>query len=543
MQELTNAQFLSLLRHRNIDVSAKQGRLRINAPVGAVDASLREELTRRKADLLQLIATADAQTLSGALAPARRTEKIPQTHAQQGLWLIDHFDPGHVAYNIPEAFVVEESIDLRAFQFAVDQLLSRHETLRTSFYEEDGELLQAVAPAARAPVEFTDLSVLAEADRGQALYALIREQAGRPFDLSDPPLVRFHLFRLAEQRSAIFFNIHHIIADRKSLSILCEDLDTLYRAAVRNEPATLPQVPIQYADYAIWVTHQLGDEAMEKQLQYWKTKLVGLPEYLELQGRHAYPEKRAPWSATTPVVINESLRDSLEKIAQQEGATLFMALVAAFAILLYQHSGREDFCIGSPITHRKRVETQRLIGLFVNMLVLRCQLDGKPSFRELLRRVRTAALEAYENSDVPFQELVRVLKPYPRSQRSPFFQIMFGFESDLGARPTNFLHIDTKPGTARFDLILQLDENPHGISGSFEYCTDLFDEPTIELLAGDFIALLGTVSADPDQPICSLQSITAVADGAQSATVSPLNMARSRKGLLQRLTERLTHRS
>jgi hypothetical protein len=542
MQELTNAEFLSLLRHRNIDVSARDGRLRINAPAGVLDAPLRAELTRRKSDLLRLIGSADARSSAGPLAPGRRTEKIPQTHAQQGLWLIDHFDPGHIAYNIPEAFFVKGPIDLQALQRAVDRLLSRHETLRTSFYEEDGELFQAVAPAVQAPVEFTDLSVLTTGDRDQALYTLIREQAGRPFDLSQPPLVRFHLFRLAEQRHAIFFNIHHIIADRRSLNILCEELDALYQAVIRNETAHLPALPIQYADYAIWVTQQLADEAMEKQLQYWKIKLAEVPEYMELHGRRAYPEKRAPWAATTPVVVSAALRDSLSNIAQQESATLFMTLLAAFAVLLYRHSGKEDFCIGSPITHRKQIETEHLIGLFVNMLVFRCQMDGNPSFRDVLRRVRTTALEAYENSDVPFQELVRVLKPDPRSLRSPFFQVMFGFDSDMAARPSSFLHIDTKPGTARFDLILQLSENPHGIFGSFEYCTDLFDEPMVAQLADEFVALLGTVSANPDRSIFGLEIHPTIADGVTRSNTSEQAPPKSWKEIVQRLAERLTHR-
>jgi hypothetical protein len=542
MQELTNAEFLSLLRHRNINVSARDGRLRINAPAGVLDAPLRAELTRRKSDLLRLIRSADARSLPGPLAPARRTEKIPQTHAQQGLWLIDHFDPGHVAYNIPEAFFVEEPIDRQALQRAVDQLLSRHETLRTSFYEEEGELFQAIAPAAHAPVEFTDLSMLAASDRDQALYTLIREQAGRPFDLSQPPLIRFHLFRLAEQRHAIFFNIHHIIADRRSLTILCEELDVLYQAVVRNETAHLPVLPIQYADYAIWTAQQLADDAIEKQLRYWSTKLAEVPEYMDLHGSRVYPEKRAPWAATTPVVISAALRDSLSSVAQQENATLFMTLMAAFAVLLYRHSGKEDFCIGSPITHRKQVETEHLIGLFVNMLVFRCQMDGDPSFRDVLRRVRTNALEAYENSDVPFQELVRVLKPDPRSLRSPFFQVMFGFDSDMAAKPSSFLHIDTKPGTARFDLILQLSESPHGISGSFEYCTDLFDEPMIVQLANEFVALLGTISANPDQSISGLETHPPVADGVTGSNTSEQTPPKSWKEIVQRLAERLTRR-
>ncbi len=481
------------------------------------------------------------QHLSTALTRAERSGRIPQTHAQQGLWLIDHFDPGHVAYNIPAGFLLDVPIDLAALQSTVDQLLSRHEILRTSFYEEDGELFQAIAPSVPAPVAFTDLSTLPEKDREPTLRALISAEAQKPFNLSQAPLVRFHLFRLEERRNAIFSSIHHIIADRKSLIILCEELNLLYQAVVRGEAASLPPLPIQYADYAIWVTQHLADKAIEKQLQYWKEKLAAIPPYLELNNGRPYPEKRAPWAATTPVLIGGPLRDALNKIAQQEGATLFMTLLAALAVLLYQRTNTEDFCIGSPITYRKQVETESLIGMFVNMLAFRCQMEGRPSFRQLLRRVRMTALEAYENSDIPFQELVRLLKPDPRSPRSPFFQVMFGFDSDMTAQPDNLLPIDTTPGMARFDLTLELREHTDGICGSFEYSTDLFDEPTVARFACDFVRLLDAASAEPDMPISELGTSNLAVDEVTGLD-SPLpNGSKSWRNKIQQFAERLSH--
>jgi acyl transferase domain-containing protein len=478
---------------------------------------------------------------STPLARGERSGKIPQTHAQQGLWLIDHFDPGHVGYNIPAGFLLNAPIDLAALQSAVDQMLARHEILRTSFYEEEGELFQAIAPSVPAPVEFTDLSPIRETDREQALRALISAQAKKPFNLSQAPLVRFHLYRLAERRNAIFFSIHHIIADRKSLIILCEELNLLYQAAVRNEAPSLPPLPIQYADYAIWMNQHLADAAMAKQFQYWKEKLAAIPPYLELNNTRPYPEKRAPWAATTPVLISGSLRDALNNIAQQEGATLFMTLLAALAVLLYQRTHTEDFCIGSPITYRKQVETEPLIGMFVNMLAFRCQLEGKPSFRQLLRRVRTTALEAYENSDIPFQELVRVLKPDPGSPRPPFFQVMFGFDSDMTAQPDNLLPIAATPGMARFDLTLELREHLDGISGSFEYSTDLFDNPAVARLARDFVRVLGAASSDPDLPISELELRALATEAATASDSLPPNGSKSWRKRIQELADRLSH--
>jgi hypothetical protein len=474
------------------------------------------------------------------MARGQRSGKIPQTHAQQGLWLIDHFDPGYVGYNIPAGFLVDVLIDLAALQSAVDQLLARHEILRTSFYEEEGELFQAIAPSVIAPVEFTDLSALPASDRDQALRALISAEAQKPFNLSQAPLVRFHLFRMTERRDAIFFCIHHIIADRKSLIILCEELNLLYQATVHHEAASLPPLPVQYADYAIWMKRRLSDETTGKQLQYWKEKLAAIPPYLELNNSRLHPEERTPWAATAPVFISGSLRDALNDIAQHEGATLFMTLLAALAVLLYQRTGTEDFCIGSPITYRKQVETEPLIGMFVNMLALRCRLEGEPSFRQLLRRVRTTALEAYDNSDIPFQELVRVLKPHPGSPRPPFFQVMFGLDSDMTAAPDNLLPIPTTPGMARFDLTLELREQVDGIFGSFEYSTDLFDEPTVACLASDFVRVLGAVASEPDLPISALGIPTLTAEGATDPDSPPSSNSKSWRKKIQELAEKLS---
>ena len=398
---------------------------------------------------------------------------------------------------------MQETVDQKILQKAVNELLDRHETLRTTFYEEDGELFQRVAARARTAVDFTDLSSLPGHDRGRTLSKLIRQEARKPFDLQQAPLVRFHLFRLAEQKDVIFFNIHHIISDRRSLIILREELSILYQAAAKNAVAGLAPLPIQYADYAVWATKQLASEIIEKQMRYWMGQLADLPASLELPSSRPYPKQRMPWGATTPIVIPESLRGTLNAIGQQEGASLFMTLLTAFAALLYRQTGCLDFCIGSPFTHRKLVETEPIIGLFVNMLVFRCKIEEGDSFRTLLRRMRNTALEAYENSDVPFQQLVRALKIDTRSQRSPIFQIMFGFDNDIPTplEQSGALQIDTNPGTARYDLTLQLGNTADGIAGEFEYRTDLFDKRSVLQMSQQFSALLNEVALRPDAPL------------------------------------------
>lgn len=507
MDRLTNSQFLELLSRKNIHVHSRDGRLQVSAPTGALDSQLHAELVRRKSGLLTLLEKAEcsAQPLS---ARPKDGQRIPQTPAQQGLWLIEHHEPGNVAYNIPEAFLINMHVELTALQEAVNRLLMRHEMLRTSFHEDDGDLFQSVSAESRTDVGFMDLSFLPEANHNQALRELIRDHARQPFDLQRPPLARFHLFRLGEQKHVLFLNIHHIISDRKSVDIIREELVALYQEATNNEPANLPELSVQFADYAIWMTKQMHGKAIEKQIGYWKRKLAGISPFLELPHSYPYPKKRTSWGATRPVTIPGSLRDLLSKIATEENATPFMTYLAVLALLLYLYSGSEDFCIGSPITDRTNVTTERMVGLFLNMLTFRCQLTQEYSFREFLRRVRETALEAYDNSDVPFQKLVRALKPERRFQRSPIFQVTFGYESHLHTR-TDLLQVHTEPGTARYDLTLNLEENRDGISGSFEYCTDLFEESDIVKLAQG-IAIVHEAAREPDQSIAEVISRSCV---------------------------------
>jgi len=544
MQELSHLQFLGFLKQRKIEIHARNGRLQISAPPGAIDPQLRAELTRRKAELLAKLPALERPSAAGdPLLHVANRGRIPQTHAQQGLWLIDHFSPGNVAYNIPEALLVDAPVDLQILQVAVDTLLARHEILRTSFYEEGGDLFQSVCPDAAAPVEYTDLSMVVEESRNSVLRNLIRQQARRQFDLRRAPLIRFHVFRLSENRHAIFFNIHHIIADRRSLTILRDELSALYAAGLKKEAAQLPELTVQYADYAIWTANRLAANGMSDQIEYWKSKLADAPAFLELSFTHPYPQQRTAWGATAPVFISHPLREAIREVGTEEAATMFMALLAAFAVLLYLNSGAEDFCIGSPFTHRNQIETESMVGLFVNMLVFRCQLNRDLNFRQFLRLVRTTALEAYENSDVPFQELVRTLKHDLRTMRSPLFQVMFGFDSQAEVRQADFEPLDTEPGTARFDLTLQLNEQPDGLSGSFEYCTDLFDAQDIERMARQFPILLERIAKQPDLPLHAFQHLPEGMNAQEATTSASHRLLDVWGGRINHFMRRLSRRS
>jgi hypothetical protein len=495
LRELTSAEFLALLGQKNIHLQARDENVVVNAPAGVLDQHLRAELSHRKADLLLQLSP------RSPLLSVPRGGRIPMTPSQQGMWLIDHFDPGNVAYNIPEAFVFSFPLDLALLQRSVDELISRHEILRTSFHEEEGELYQAIAAEVHAEAGFTDLQSLSEAEAASSCRSLIREHAQRPFDLRFAPLVRFHFFRVRPDHDVLLVNVHHIIADLQALFILRDELMICYQAFAANTTPNLPELPVQFADYALWADQQLRDGITESQVQYWKEKLAGLPPFLELPLGGTYPEKRSFAGAKVALSVPSAVRGALTRIGRECGATPFMSFLAGFAVLLARFSGQHDFCIGSPVTQRTTVETQRMIGLFMNMVAFRVQMNPQQSFREILRQVRATALEAYEHRDVPFQTLVRALRFNRRSPRSPIFQVMFGYEPAHVADPSLW-QFDSDPGTARYDLSLLLSESTDGkMYGYLEYRTDLFEEATITALATRFNDLLQEVTEAPDRPV------------------------------------------
>jgi hypothetical protein len=499
-RELTTAELLALLDRKNIHLQARDEHLVVNAPAGVLDDHLRAELRRRKADLLILLGTAKEVPPKSPLLSVKRGGRIPMTPSQQGMWLIDHFDPGNVAYNIPEVFLFSFSLDLEILQRSVDLLIARHEILRTSFHEEDGELYQAIAAEVHAEVGFTDLRSLSEAEATSRCRTLIREHAHRPFDLRFPPLVRFHVFRGMPGRDVLFVNVHHIIADLQALFILREELMVCYQAFSAKTAPDLPELALQFADYALRVDQQLRDGVMESQIQYWREKLAGLPPFVELPISGTYPEKRSFGGAKVALVVPFAVRRAITQIGRECGATPFMIFLAGFAVLIARFSGQHDFCIGSPVTQRTRIETQRMIGLFMNMVAFRVQIAPQHSFRDIVQQVRATALEAYEQSDVPFQTLVRALRFNRRSPRSPIFQVMFGFEPARVADPS-FWQFDSEPGTARYDLSLLLSESADGkMYGHLEYRTGIFEEAEIAALAGRFCDLLQEVAEAPDHP-------------------------------------------
>jgi hypothetical protein len=543
LPELSCSMFLMLLGRKNIHLRAREGRLVVDAPAGVLDDTLRSEIKRRKTDLLAVLGTPGDAFLESSFLPARRGGRIPITSSQQGMWLIDHFDPGNVSYNIPTAFRIDFSLDIDRLQKSIDLLIARHEILRTSFHEEEGELFQTIAPSANTLVGATDLTSLPEEEADREARTLIREHARQLFDLREPPLLRCHCFRIAPARDLLFLNIHHIIADLQSLSILREELAVCYQSVSTKRAPELPVLSLQYADYASWAVAQSGSSSAANQLQYWKQKLAGLPPYLELPVKRPYPEQRSAWGATVTFDVSSATSRSLVGVGRESGATPFMTFLAAYALLIARFSGQRDFCIGSPVTQRKQVETQRMLGLFVNMVAYRIQIEPQQSFRDILRQVRTTALDAYEQSDVPFQTLVRALRFNRRSPRSPIFQVMLGFEPFVPS-DSSVPQIDTDPGTARYDLSLLLAELADGtLLATFEYRTDLFDQAEIAPLANQFVRLVQQVADNPDHVCFSLPPVEASGSNLPTSDSSSPALDGSRRSLLGRLSSVFSSRT
>ncbi|HEY0079206.1 MAG TPA: amino acid adenylation domain-containing protein [Pyrinomonadaceae bacterium] len=440
----------------------------------------------------------------------RRAQKggVPLSFAQQRLWFLDQLQPGSPFYNIPVAVRLKGDLDESALKRTLNEIIDRHEVLRTIFVSEGVEPLQVVVPSMKLSIPRIDLAGLNADAREREARRLIGEEARRPFDLAKGPLVRATLLRLREDEHILMLTMHHVVSDGWSMGIVVREVAALYQAFVEGRPSPLEELPIQYADYAVWQREWLRGEALEAELSYWTNQLRGAP-VLELPTDKPRPEEQTFNGAYEPVVIPKDLSASLKALGEREGATLFMTLLAAYQTLLSYYAHQDDISVGTDIANRNRRETEGLIGFFINQLVLRTDLSGNPSFEELLKRVQKLTLGAFAHQDVPFDLLVDALKLERSLKRSPLFQVKLVLQNTpqqtleapgLVLRPLEVDYI-----AAKFDLTLLLTETPEGIVGNFEYNTDLFVAPTINRMAKLFVALLGHVASQPEAPLETLK--------------------------------------
>ena len=467
------------------------------------------------AQLAEIIQQAREQQLGLAappIEPAPRDKPLPLSFAQLRLWFLDQLEPGNLFYNMPMAVRMVGRLDVDALDRALNEIIRRHEVLRTSFADEGGEPYQIIHPEMRLDAPIEDLSDLPEAEREVRAIELARAEVRKPFDLATGPLLRARLLRLGDEEHIAVLVLHHIVADAWSIGVFLGELAALYNAFVAAQSSPLPELPIQYADYAVWQRNWLQGEVLEKQLAYWREKLAGAPPLLELPTDHPRPAIQTANGATHNFHIPKELADALNRLSKQENVTLFMSLLAGYEILLARYSGMEDISVGSAIANRTRGETERLIGFFVNTLVLRTDLSGNPAFVDLLARVRETALGAYTHQDIPFEMLVDELQPERNLSHTPLFQVGFALQNTpLNAQELPDLRLEPlalDAGSAKYDITLTLTEGESGIVGSAEYNTDLFDASTIERMMRHYVRLLEGAAADPERPVFHLPMLT-----------------------------------
>ncbi|HET6232844.1 MAG TPA: amino acid adenylation domain-containing protein [Longimicrobiaceae bacterium] len=462
---------------------------------------------RRK--LLELrLKNAKAASASAEAPAASRREggTFPLSFAQQRLWLVDRLQPGGSAYNMGVSLRLSGPLDVPALERALDEIVRRHETLRTTFADADGSPVQVIAPHAPRGLPVVDLSASPEAE--SEVRRLSAEEARAPFDLNAGPLFRTLLLRSSSTEHVLVLTMHHVVSDGWSMGVLLGELSALYPAFEAGQPSPLPELPLQYADHAVRQREQLAGAALERQAAYWKEALSGAPAMLELPADRPRPPVQSMRGAAYAFPLPAAAGARLAALAREEEATPFMALLAAWQLLLSMESGQDDVVVGTPIASRTRPELEGMIGFFANTLALRARIDARESFRALLLRVREATLGAYDHQDLPFEKLVEELQPERSLGHSPVFQAVFSLQgaTPQAAQPMGGveMRIERAEPQPKFDLSLTLFEAPGSLTGSLEYASDLFDRATVERIARHLSHLLEQAAAHADAPLAHL---------------------------------------
>jgi len=477
----------------------------------------RPELSAAKRALLEKRLRGELTSKPTARVVSRRStsERVPLSFAQQRLWFFHQLAPESPLYNISLALRLRGSLNCDALEKSLAAIVARHESLRTRFLCADGEPVQVISKPPPVPLRLVDLSSHPASRHEAEIQCLLKGEASRPFDLCDDLMLRPVLARLSETDHALLITLHHIASDGWSMGVLFRELTAIYEAFAAGYPPALPELPIQYADFAAWQRERMQGELLRKELAYWKRQLAGAPDFLDLPTDRPRPPVqtyRGRWHWRT---FPGTLGDALKTLSQREGATLFMTLLAAFQTLLHRCTGQPDILVGSPIAGRNQIEAEGLIGFFINTLVLRGDLSGDPTFCELLQRVRETTIGAYAHQDLPFEKLVEELHPVRTSSHSPLIQVLFVLQNapgqtlalpGLNIMPIPVDKVDT--GTAKFDLTLQVDEDGSELRAAVEYNTDLFDETTIARLLGHFQTLLEGIVANPGRRLSELPLLT-----------------------------------
>jgi amino acid adenylation domain-containing protein len=479
-------------------------------------------LSPEQHDLLVLLLSKkkkEVDSLTEVMTRSRETDAFPLSFAQQRLWFLAQLQPESAVYNMSGGVRLSGKLDLQALQQALIEIVWRHEALRTTFQEIDGEPMQVIGPKETVSFPSFALQSLSAARSEAEAMMLAAHEARQPLDLINGPLFRAKLLLLSKEEHILLLTMHHIIFDGWSMGIFVRELAALYEAYATGKPSPLSDVPVQYVGFAAWQRRWLKGEVLDKQIAYWKKTLAGAPSLLELPTDHPRPAMQSFHGAKHPLSISPDLTDALRTLCEHERATLFMALLAVFNVLLYRYTYQSDIVTGVPITGRNRPGLEESIGFFVNTLALRTRLSGDATFRDLLAQVRVMTLEAYDHQDLPFEKLVEIMQPERDISHTPLFQVMFNLQN-LGTPAPKLMNLKLTPfeidnGTTKFDLTLDLVATAEGLKGSIDYNSDLFDVATIQRMAGHFQNLLAAVIVNPLQRISDLPLLTAAEEKLQ----------------------------
>ncbi|MBD6618563.1 amino acid adenylation domain-containing protein [Komarekiella sp. 'clone 1'] len=502
---------LSALGFDSLKVFELKNRIEVDLEVEVSIADFFEGMST-----LKLVTKILAQLTTKAIPSVSLTQvqkaEYPQSFAQQRLWFLDRLEPGNPAYNISLAVNLKGQLEVTLLEQSFNEIIHRHETLRTTFTTVNGEPVQVIAPSLKLSLSTVDWQKNVDSQGELAIRELLTQESQRPFDLIHGPLLRAKLLRLTQQEHILLLEMHHIISDGRSVEIFLQELALLYKAFLTGSSSPLPEVSIQYKDFAYWQRQWLQGEILQTQLSYWKQQLEGVPAALQLPTDRPRPTVQTSHGAQQSIELSETVIEQLKAIARQKGITLFMLLLAAFQTFLYRYTGQNDIAVGTPVANRNRDEVKGLIGFFVNTLVLRTDMSGDPTFDELLTRVKKVALGAYTHQDLPFDQLVEALQPERDTSRTPLFQVMFNVQdySQLPEMPglaLSLLKIETK--TAQFDLSLSIEIAEERVMASFEYNTDLFDATTITKMLRHFQNLLSSITANPQTRLSNLPLLSA----------------------------------
>ncbi|HEX2641688.1 MAG TPA: condensation domain-containing protein, partial [Thermoanaerobaculia bacterium] len=468
-------------------------------------AKLAELSPKQRELLLRQLAKQKGETAPDRIPrQPRETDRFPVSYSQLREWILDRLEPGNPAYNIPGAFHVNGPFDLGVTFACADEIVRRHESLRTTFAATEGEPVQVVAPHLHLEVPVVDLSALPDERREPEAERLTRFERLLPFDLARGPLLRVSVLRTGAQRHIVLYTMHHIVSDGWSVSVFLREMAALYSAFVRRQPSPLPELPIQYPDYAVWQRGWLQGETLEKHLQFWRDQLAGAPPLLTLPTDRPRPAIQSYQGSNRAFVLSADLTRTLKAVGQREGATLFMTLLAGYHALLSRYSGQDDISVGTYSANRGRSELEGLIGFFINTLVLRAHLEDRPTFRGLLNRVKKVTVDAFAHQALPFEKVLETMRLDRNLSHTPLFQALLVLQNfPKQSMRTGEVELEQveEEDHANFDLSFWLTEFGDYLAGTAQFNTDLFDAATVDRMSRHYGALLEAAVREPDRAV------------------------------------------